>query len=236
MLARERKRRQRDRERAEHGPPQKNDHISALIGKAREDLVHEVMREELRPVIREAIDDEIRQSIKMLVGLAPAALLSLANDLSSDDEVIRHKAASLIAKYTLGNPHVTPPRDDTGDKLVIINAMPRPDAPAYDVDATPLPESLGLPSQATDESEQRRCDTCNLDKPLREFPGDGPRCQQCLDDRKQLVIDTFLKPDERASVLGGHTPPPLITTLPEPPRNAAAEFGGPPDPRRFSNG
>lgn len=274
--ARQRKRRQRDRERAEHGDKaRRNQDIAAIIGKGRDDIIHEVMAEELRPVVREAIDQDAIRAIRGMVGLAPAAILVLAEGLESDDEVVRQRSAALIAKYTLGNPMVTPPRDDGSSGLVIINQLPRPgDAPVEE-----LP-----PIEATAE-ELRRCDSCNLDKPLSEFPGDGPRCAQCLAEKKAQVIDAFLKPDERAALLSPHAvrqPAPATDVQrpspqggpevhqagaglqsgdiraawteqirhadpsgheqgsrppgPQTLRGASGAFGGPPDPKRWSEG
>lgn len=216
--ARNRKRRQRERERAEHGgKARRNEDIMAIIGKGRDDVIREVLAEELRPVVREAIDQDAVRAIRGLVGLAPAAILVLAEALESDDEVIRTRAATLIAKYTLGNPLVTPPRDDAGNGLVIINALPRPGALA--VEGTPAPLGLSESVDATaelmdDDSERRRCDTCRLDKPLNQFPGDGPRCQSCMDEKKNAVIDAFLTPDERTALPSNHALPESGPTAP----------------------
>lgn len=170
------------------------DEITSLVNFKTQDAIRAAFVEEVRPIIREAIDNDAIRAIQGMVGLAPAAIMVLAQDLKSDDPVLRSKAATLVVKYTMGNQLVTPPRVDQSAGLVIVNQLPRPAVTA--VDGTPPPE---LPP-AVDTDEVRRCDTCALDKPLVEFPGDGPRCEQCLAEAKARVIDQFLKPDERTAL------------------------------------
>jgi len=161
------------------------DEVVSLVNTRTQDAIRAAFVEELRPVIREAIDQDAVRAIQGMVGLAPAAILVLQRDLNSSDPILRSKAAALVVKYTMGNALVTPPRADQSDKLVIINTLPRPDAP------------LPTPIEATSD-ELKRCDACRLDKPKDDFPGDGPRCFTCLAERKEAVISAFLSEEERA--------------------------------------
>ena len=208
-MARERKQRQRNRRRAAAeganiGPEdaKRDPEVERIIGKNRDEIVKRVFAEELRPVVRDAIDQDAVAAIQGMVGLVPAAILVLAEGLQSQDEVVRQRSAALIAKYTLGNPLATPGRADTGDKLVIINALPRSDTlPSKAIEST---SADMLEASSYDDSEMRRCDTCRLWKPLEQFPGDGPRCEQCLLERKEQIVNAFLDPEERARLLSEH--------------------------------
>lgn len=220
--------------------------IAKLVGTRREEIIRETFIEELRPVVREAIDEEAVRAIKGMVGLAPTAVLVLEQDLQSDDPMTRSKAAALVIKYTLGNPNVTPPREGSMSGVTIINNLPDAGGP---INHTPVEEDALIDGEAV---ELRRCDTCNLDKPLEDFPGDGPRCATCLADRKAQVLETFNvdlsdapsapePTDEKSTGLDqtryAHTP-----ELPEGSRPAweqvvgGAAFAGPPDPNRWSPG
>ena len=171
-----------------------------------------------------------------MVGLAPAAILVLQDDLQSDDPVLRQRAAALIVKYTLGNPNVTPAREGVGAGLTIINQLPDATA-APAVDATVEDAPLAL-----EEGDLRRCDTCQLPRPLAEFPAGGPRCQSCLDSRKASVFEAFSPPPADVATPGDFqspTPPtsaPLTVLTDLKPGGSAGTFSGPPDPNRFSYG
>lgn len=169
----------------------RNDDIAALIGRKREDVIREAFVDELRPVVREAIDNDAIRAIQGMVALAPSAVLVLEQDLQSNDPLVRSKAAAMVVKYTLGNPNVAPPRQANDGGLTIINHMPDAVAPAVDDPAQP--EAI-----VADATEVKRCDTCRLDKPVDDFPAGGPRCQVCLDDRKAAVEEAFGIPSDNA--------------------------------------
>ena len=196
-LARRRDREREDARKSAGRGADDVDELTSLINQKTQDAVRAAFVEELRPVLREAIDEDAVRAIQGMVGLAPAAILVLQRDLAGEDPIAASRAAGLILKYTLGNALVTPPRADTGDKLVIINALPRPDQPA-------LPPSGDIvDATAYDDTETRTCDTCRLPKPLDEFPGNGPRCRQCMDEAKERIVNAFLNEDERAALLSG---------------------------------
>lgn len=172
--------------------------ISEIVGKRRDEIIRQTFIEELRPVVREAIDEDAVRAIKGMVGLAPTAVLVLQQDLLSSDAVTRSKAAQLVVKYTLGNPNVVPPREGSATGVTIINQLPDAAAPLrVDAEGSAYDDTPTL-SPSADTDELRTCDTCNLPKPLGQFPGDGPRCAQCLADRKQQVLEAFALDSEHA--------------------------------------
>lgn len=189
-----------DTERAAEGMLPHSD-VSELVGKRRDEIIRQTFIEELRPIVREAIDEDAVRAIKGMVGLAPTAVLVLQQDLLSKDPVTRSKAAALVIKYTLGNPNVTPPRDAGGSGITIINNLPdAATVPASEfqgrldevIEGTAVDDVDGLgPWPDVPNAELRTCDTCNLPKPLIEFPGDGPRCATCLAERKAAVLEAF---------------------------------------------
>lgn len=234
--ARKRKRNQRERDREASGAlgsvgpdspvALRNDEVAALVGRKREDAIREAFIDEVRPVVREAIDGDVIRAIQGLVGLVPSAVLALEADLAGDDPMARSKAAALVVKYTMGNPNVTPPREDNRPQLTIINAMPDASEPVLDD-----PPDIVLDGDAED---LRPCDTCREEKPVSQFPGDGPRCQQCMDERKAAVMAAL--GDEGGSSPHVDTPAPVIPSLVPGVRvpEAAERFAGPPDPRRHA--
>ncbi len=205
-----------------------NSDVSELIGRKQEDVVREAFVEELRPVLRSAIDAGVIKAIESMVGLAPAAVSALQDDLEGDDPYARSRAAALVVKYTMGNPHVTPAREDNKPGLTIINQMPDAPAPFIDADLEDAPSG-----------DLKRCDTCRLDKPVEDFPADGPRCAQCMEERKAAVIDSLL-PAASDSLQARPEPvdhPGAIQRAPQQPAVPAPQrFPGAPDPYRFSNG
>ena len=177
------------------------DEVVSLVNTKTQDAIRAAFVEELRPVIREAIDQDAVRAIQGMVGLAPAAILVLEQDLRSDDPILRSKAAALVVKYTMGNPMVTPPRGDTGDKLVIINQLPDGHHPAIDATTEDV-----QPAQI-EGAETKRCSACRLPKPLDQFDGDGPMCDQCMAERREAILGSFLSPDERSALDSEHAVP-----------------------------
>jgi len=137
------------------------------------DIVRQAIDEEIRPVVREAITQEVMENIQTLLGLTPSAIAAIKEDLEGNDAALRHKAATLLLKYTLGNPSVAPEPDRDDTKNLQVNfTMPRPgDEVAVEVDA----------------DEVKQCDSCGIDKPLGDFIGASDRCRECFDKAKELA-------------------------------------------------
>lgn len=143
---------------------------------ALEDVAHEVMKEELTPIIREAITKEAVESLKALVGLLPGVVEELEADIHDTDDLVRQKAHGFVLKYAFG-PGSLP--DESGSALTIINAMPRPDSSA--------PESSD--GDITDATEMRVCDICEDEKPAPQFVGASSRCEDCMAKLQSKVAD-----------------------------------------------
>ena len=143
------------------------------------DVAHEVMKEELAPLVREQMTDEVLQSIDRLIKLTPSAIDCLQQDLASADETIRQRAYTLLLKYTMGNPSVAPP--------------PKEQAPAAMsvVFNVPRPGDVPLPAEPAESVELRECLDCRATKPAGEFVGSSPKCQACFDGLQAKLTERF---------------------------------------------
>lgn len=137
-----------------------------------EDVGHEVAKEELRPVVREALTEDSMQSLQKMVKLLPGVVEELQRDIHHEDEVVRQKAHQMVLRYTLGHEKALPPDDKAPTGLTVNFTMPRPDATA-EVSATELPVDA-------DADELRICDTCQEPKPLADFFQGALRCRSCV--------------------------------------------------------
>lgn len=142
------------------------------------DEAHEVIREELRPVVREAMTEDVLRAINTMVALTPRAVAALQEDLANEDPVIRQRAYTLLLKYTVGHPAVVQAKDtDPNQQLVVNLNLPRPDASADPEEAEVV--------------EVRTCDACATEKPTSEFVGFSDRCTECYDRRQTEVLAQF---------------------------------------------
>ena len=167
--ARRLKRQQKERgSKSPHAPEVRD--IAAVARGEVKDLVHEVAKEELRPVVRDAMTEDVLRSIDRLVRLTPSAIDKLEEDLASSDETIRQRAYTLLLKYTMGNPSVAPaPTEQQPQGLTVIFNAPRPgDEPV-------------VPQIEVAAEELRKCADCGEEKPASEFVSNGPKCQACFD-------------------------------------------------------
>lgn len=161
--------------------------MSEVVRQEAPDIAHTVIAEELRPVVREAMTEDVLRSIHSLVALTPNAIAALQQDLESDDAVIRSKATTLVLKYTLGHPALVRPDDtDPGKQLVVNLNLPRPELPAEVAgDETHEGEVLD------DAVEVRTCDMCTTTLPVADFAADSYRCMKCWDDQRASVIARY---------------------------------------------
>ncbi len=133
-----------------------------------EDVARDVLREELAPVVREAITEDALRAIQKLIALTPEMVDKLATDLRSTDDVVRQKAYTLGLRYTIGHGSIVPPPGDAdpGNKLtVIFDGMARPDFDA--------------PADAEVVEETRTCNGCGAEKAADQFVGHSDRCTDC---------------------------------------------------------
>lgn len=141
--------------------------IAAIVRREAPDVVKKVFNDEIRPIVREAINEDVLRAIEGMVGLTPAAVAALQEDLESDDATIRQRAYSLVIKYTVGHPALV--KDDiTREQNMTVNFnLPRPD-------------EADLAAHNTEATELRECDMCREDKVWPdEFEAGSTRCKEC---------------------------------------------------------
>lgn len=152
-----------------------------------DDAIHEELSKALGPVVREAITDDVLRSIQSAVGLVPSALTAIAEDLAGDDLPLRHRAAQLLLKYTLGNAAVAPTEEATEGKQIIVQfeGMSRPESHAPDPpDVVEAEATEVLP---LDENTQNECERCHETKPLSDFVEASDCCQACFDKQQEQM-------------------------------------------------
>lgn len=178
------------RARKQGGRPPLPEHqrvLSQAANGAVKDLAHEVAKEELRPVVREAITDDVLKAIDGLVKLTPQAIQALTLDLASSDDQVRQKATALILRYTLGNQSVAPaPAEQQPAPMQVVFNMPRPGStePGVSVDSgtAEIPEAV---------EDTRECQDCREWKVDAEFVAGSDRCQSCYDGLQARIAERF---------------------------------------------
>jgi hypothetical protein len=149
------------------------------------DVAHKLLEDELRPVVRESITEDALKAIRSMVGLTPRVIELLAEDMESLDAVVRQRAYTLIAKYTLGHQAiVTPESAGAGQQLVVNFALPRPGGPPSETQ-----EGGELVEGSAEETQQ--CDSCGADKPLSEMVAGSTRCRACFEGLHDDVRERF---------------------------------------------
>ncbi len=152
--------------------------VAAMVS-ARQDVVRDVMRAEVTPIVREALTDDVLAGIQQLVRLTPKMIAAIEADLGSGDDGIRQRAYTLLAKYTLGNPAIAPPPETpVSAGMQVFFEMPRPGGAVPAV----------LESSAT---EVRECVECKAEKDAAAFVADSDRCQECHDRLQATVRGRF---------------------------------------------
>lgn len=159
------------------------EHLQALShaahGEAKH-VAHELLKEEMKPVVREAITEDVLKAVNDLVALTPTMVAAIQEDLQSNDKILRQKAYSLLARYTLGNPSVAP-----------ASAAAQP-APMQVIFQLPRPGDDGAPvAVEADAEELRTCMECHETKPAGAFVANSERCQGCHDALQEKVRARF---------------------------------------------
>ncbi len=140
----------------------------------------EVMKEELRPVVREMLTEDVLRSIQKLVALTPDAVDKIAEDLHSDDLVLRNKAYTLITRYTIGHQSLVPPTEMEAQGLTVNFHLPRPGDQPDSSDAV-----TGSAVELDADDEFRTCDMCGEEKPITEFIARSFRCSTCFEQQRE---------------------------------------------------
>lgn len=152
--------------------------IAAIVRREAPDVITKVMKDELRPIVREALTEDVLRAVEQMLGLTPRAVELLAADLESEDSTVRQRAYTLVTKYTIGHPALLRPEDGAGAGQITVNfALPRPDD---------TEEVIEVESE-----EVRTCDSCNTEKPEHEFVAGSDRCRTCFEEQKAAVLEAF---------------------------------------------
>lgn len=154
--------------------------VRDLVRASGADAVQAVMKEELRPVVREAIDQDVLEAIGKMVRLTTQAVQVLADDLEGEDRVMRQRAAALVVKYTVGHPALVKAPDEKPSNIEVHFSLPRPDGEAA-VEVTEDGEVV----------ETKICDDCGLEKAVDEFVAGSDRCAICFEEGKRKVREQF---------------------------------------------
>jgi hypothetical protein len=121
------------REAAKRGGDKRSAHVQEVSDALKDgDALHEAAVDEFRPLVREAMTDDVLRGIDLLIKATPLALAALQADLTNSDDAIRQRAYTLLLKYTMGNPSVAPPSQQAAPAgLTVQFNLPRPgDDPA----------------------------------------------------------------------------------------------------------
>lgn len=156
--------------------------VRALVRAGGQDAVQQVLKQELAPLVREAIDESVLQAIDTMVKLTPKAVAVLANDMESEDAVMRQRAAALVVKYTVGHPALVRPPDEKPSSFTVNFGLPRPEV----IDA-----EADLELAEGETITEKVCDNCHAPKPLSEFADGSDRCEECFQSVRQELITKF---------------------------------------------
>lgn len=167
-----------------------DDELRSMVHSEQTGVIAEVLQNELTPIVREAIDDEILQAIGKLVALTPKAVDALALELEATttrngEEVPdigrRAVAARTVMKYTVGHPALAP--QPTGRSGLEVNFMlPRPNPEDTQQPEAPAP---------VEGEEVRECDICHQLKLDSQFVAGSNRCAECHHENRKKVLAQF---------------------------------------------
>lgn len=155
------------------------------------DIIHDVAREELRPIVREQLTEETLHAVADMIRLTPRVVEVLGEDLNSENKQLRHKSAALIAKYTLGHPAILQPEQSSGQGLTVNLGLPRLDDPPAPSEASDVVEAEAVEEAELHTSELQQCTECQETYPKDRFVGESLRCQSCHDKLQEAVRERF---------------------------------------------
>jgi hypothetical protein len=182
-----RQKRARRIKRSQTGRPPLPEHLAVMSAEKGDKLVHEVAKEELRPIVREAITEDVLRAAGRLVALTPMMVDAIEEDLQSSDKILRQKAYSLLARFTLGNQSIAPQADAPAQQpMQVVFNMPRPGS----TDA-PVPLPAEHEDDAAPAEEVQECMECHDYKPLADFFGGSNRCIACHEELQAKVRERF---------------------------------------------
>lgn len=149
------------------------------------DAAADVLREELRPVVREALTADVLHSLQGMVALVPKAIETLGKDLECKDALVRERARETVLRYTLGHRSIQPPTaDQQPSPMTVVLNVPGSGASAE--------VALATPHVVVAEAEEiRECMECRLQKADSEFVAGSDRCQACHDAKMAEIEARF---------------------------------------------
>ena len=174
-------RKKRERRRRKEKAEGREATVGQLVNRRAEDVAHDVLKEELRPIVRGAITEDVLRAVNRMVKLTPRAVEVLGEQMDSGDAVLEGRAAALVVKYTVGHPALVRPEEESPQAMQVIFQLPRPDQPA---------PAIPIESETDDEedTENRVCDICHETKSLAEFEGDSDRCSKCFREWREQIL------------------------------------------------
>lgn len=144
------------------------------------DIAHRVIEEEIRPVVRESITADTLAAIAQMVGLTNEAVRCIAEDLQSEDAVVRQRAYTLIMKYTVGHQAIVrPPEEEKGGDITVNFELPRPELNSESISDNEEIEAV----------EIKTCDACGENKPAVDFVANSTRCTNCYETQQNRVAE-----------------------------------------------
>lgn len=187
------RRRERRIARNREEPIKQREEFKALDPKHQQSLAAEVVKEELRPLVRERLTSDVLEGIDALVSLLPTAIHQLEEDIrQKDDPELAHKAAALVMRLTVQNHSVAPPSlEQTPAPLQVHFDIPRPGAEPQAEVETFVDEANAIEEAVVVEEPERQCMECQAFKPESQFVGASDRCQSCDAAIKAKVLERF---------------------------------------------
>lgn len=181
---RQTRKRRKDRARARAGqaPPGGERPENEVYDAEQHELARAVAAAELAPYVREQISEDVITAIGGMLALTPKVVAVLEQDLVNPDPQIRMKAATLIARYSMGDRLI--PGDVGADNRISVS-----------LEGIAIPTGSAGPPQAADRdvvtvdaTPIRECDVCGQGLPEEDFEAGAPRCRECQQQLKQAML------------------------------------------------
>lgn len=155
-----------------------------------ESLALEEIRAKVSPVVREMLTDKVLNELKVLTELLPEATATLRRLMTSEDEDMQYKAATMLLRYTMGNSSIAPPPldDRSPQGMQVIIGLPQQKSQAQ-VEGE-IAEGEVVEGEIVEQPE-RECIECHKFKSSSEFVGASSRCQSCHDEMMADVEARF---------------------------------------------
>lgn len=157
--------------------------VRELVRAGGKDAVQEVLKQELQPLVREAITEDTLEAISKLVGLTSTAVDVLMRDMEGEDAALAQRAAQTVLKYTVGHPAIVRPAEEQPpEKIEVHFNLPRPDGEAIQV---PNVDEEG------DEITDFVCDLCHQPRKASERVAGSDRCETCFREARDRILARF---------------------------------------------